>query len=168
MKNSKRIIFLGAFFFGTAMFLAPAHAQLQDAGVPDASQADASPQETIVERAESAPGSMAMDLADAVKKGQWRMVIAMVLSFALVLLGKFRDKVKWFKGDRGGAVLALMLSLGGAAALALASDATLDLRLALGALGVTWTAVGGYTWVKRLIWPKDAPDTNQESTEEVK
>ena len=93
------------------------------------------------------------ELVKSVKAGEWRYAAALALTMLMLLLNRFRDKLKWFKGDRGGAVLVAVLALAGAVATALASDATLDWRLFLGAAGVMWTAVGGYTWVKRLIWP---------------
>jgi len=90
-----------------------------------------------------------------VRAGEWRMVAALILAFVMLALAKVRDRIRWFKGDRGGAVLVMLLALGGALSAALATDAAVDWRLFLGAVGVAWTAAGGFTWFKRLIWPKD-------------
>jgi hypothetical protein len=93
---------------------------------------------------------------DAVKAGNWKMVGSLALALIMLVLGRVRDKVKWFAGDRGGAVLVMVLGLLGGFSAALAAGADLDWRLALGVVGVVWTGVGGVTWLKRLIWPKDA------------
>jgi len=92
-----------------------------------------------------------------VRAGEWRMVAAFLIAFLMYGFSRFkiRDRVKWFRGDRGGAVLVMLLALGAALSASLASQAPLDWRLFLGAVGVCWTAVGGFTWAKRLIWPKD-------------
>lgn len=98
----------------------------------------------------------------AVREGNIRIAVGLGLSLLMIVLARIRKKVPWFSGDRGGAILVMLLSLLGAFGTALLSDATLDYKLILGAIGVAWTAVGGYTWVKRLIWPPDqkkpAPD----------
>ena len=70
-------------------------------------------------------------------------------------IGKFRDKVSWFKGDRGGTLLVGGLALLGGLASALAADQSIDFSLLTGAIGVGLTAIGGYTGVKKLIWPSD-------------
>lgn len=94
---------------------------------------------------------------DAVKAGNWKMVGALALALIMLVLAKVRDKVKWFSGDRGGATLVMLLGLAGGFSAALAAGADIDWRLVLGIVGVVWTGVGGVTWVKRLIWPKDNP-----------
>lgn len=105
------------------------------------------------------PEVMTEDIIKAVRSGQWRMAASLALGLIMLFLGKVRDKVKWFKGDRGGALLVALLAFAGALSTALASDAPLDWKLLLGTLGVMWTAVGGYSWIKKLIWPAIVPDT---------
>jgi hypothetical protein len=127
---------------------------------PELAGGTATPANTVP--ADSPPNQPASDplttlgkLVDSVRGGQWRHAASLALILVMLALGKVRGKLKWFKGDRGGAVLVGILALAGALSTALASDAALDWRLFLGAAGVMWTAVGGYTWAKRLIWPKD-------------
>lgn len=112
----------------------------------------ASPSETV----EADPIGAATTLVTAIKGGQWRIVASLVLAFLMLALAKLRTKLKWFEGDRGGAILVGLLAMLGAFATTLAAEAKVDFQLILGTLGVMWTAVGGYSWVKRLIWPQDA------------
>ncbi|MHC4177401.1 MAG: hypothetical protein ACYSWU_07840 [Planctomycetota bacterium] len=109
------------------------------------------------------------ELVGAIRNGNWRMVAALGLVLLMLVLGKVRHKVGFFKGDRGGAILLGVLSLGGALIVALQSDAPLDWKLFLGALGVMWTAAGGYNWFKRIIWPKKdtEPDPDPEPEPEL-
>lgn len=140
-----------------ASFASPVYAQ--DAGVAGVTEAPApapAPVEAPADKAEEDPLSTLGELVSAVRAGNWRLAIALGLGLLMFAAGKFRDKVKWFSGDRGGAVLVMALALAGAVSTALVSSASLDWKLFLGAAGVAWTAVGGYTWAKRLIWPKDA------------
>ena len=122
---------------------------------PEVEEAPAEP--TPVEKAEEDPLGEAAEVVNAIKSGNWRMAAAGLLAFLMLGLGKVRHKVKWFDGDRGGAVLVGILGFGGALSTALASGVALDLQLFIGAFGVVFTAVGGYTWLKRLIWPQDKP-----------
>lgn len=97
------------------------------------------------------------DLIQAVRSGQWRLAASLALALLMLLLGKARN-ASWspFKGDRGGAILVGLLAFAGALSTALATSAPLDWKLLLGTMGVLWTAVGGYTWIKRIIWPAPA------------
>jgi hypothetical protein len=92
----------------------------------------------------------------AIKAGNWKMVGSLALALIMVLLAKARKKVKWFSGDRGGAILVMLLGLLGGFSAALASGDGIDWKLAVGVIGLVWTGVGGVTWLKRVIWPKDA------------
>jgi len=125
---------------------------------PEAAEAPAEPDKpTLVELVEEDPLGEAAEVVKAIKGGNWRMVAAGLLAFLMMALGKIRGKVKWFDGDRGGAVLVGILGFGGALSTALASGVALDFQLLIGTFGVVFTAVGGYTWIKRLIWPQDKP-----------
>jgi len=114
----------------------------------------------VVDSIADAPG-VVIQLIGAVRGGQWRLVASLVLVLMMFGLAKFRDKVKWFKGDRGGSVLVGVLAVGAALPTALMTDVPLDLRLLVGALAVAWTSVGGYTWAKQIIWPRDMKPGNQ-------
>ena len=93
-----------------------------------------------------------------IKEGNWRLVAAFVLMIVMFGLNKARNKVRFFKGDRGGAVLLLVLALAGSVSAALFSSAALDPSLIVGAVSVAFTSAGGYTLIKRIIWPKDAEE----------
>jgi hypothetical protein len=67
------------------------------------------------------------------------------------------SKIPWLKTDRGGVALALGVSLAGAMASALMAHAKLTAHTFLVALQVGVLAAGGWTMVKRLLWPKDSP-----------
>lgn len=126
-----------------AVAVAPAYAQ----EVPAAE----SPADTV----EADPAGALVSFVESVRAGNWRGVAALVLGALMLVLGKVRDKISWFRGDRGGAILVMVLALAGTLSTALASSADLDSRLFAGAAGLAWTAVGGYTWFKRLVWPQD-------------
>lgn len=121
------------------------------AGPPTAAPADPAPAATT-------PPAPSVDRAvTALRTGDWRLLAAIVLSFIMAGLGRLRARVAWLRGDRGGAVLVAALALLGSLAVSLEAGAPIDAKLFLTALAITWTAVGGYTWVKRLIWPTDKP-----------
>lgn len=139
--------------------LAPVYVAAQEVGVVDAGPAasaepEPEPSGDFVETL--------FQIVNDARAGNWRLVAAGVLALLMLALGKLRDKIKWFRGDRGGAVLVMLLSLSGALSTALFSSAELDLRLFLGAAGIAWTAVGGYTWLKKLLWPGDAEPSEGE------
>jgi hypothetical protein len=96
-------------------------------------------------------------LVQAFRSGDWRLVAAFALIALMVGLRRIREKLPWFQGDRGGAIMVMLLSLAGALSTSLATDAPVDVRMFLSAVAIAWTAVGGYTWLRRLIWPADKP-----------
>lgn len=95
------------------------------------------------------------ELVQAFRTGDWRLVAAFALIAVMIGLRRIRDKVPWFRGDRGGAIMVMLLSLSGALSTSLAADQPVDAKLFLSAITIAWVAVGGYTWLKRLIWPGD-------------
>jgi len=100
-------------------------------------------------------GGLLSDLVRNARGGQWRLVIASALGLLMLGLARVREHPRSpFKGDRGGAALVLLLALAGSFGTALASNAPLGVDLVVGALGVAFTAAGGFVIVKRLIWPK--------------
>jgi hypothetical protein len=105
--------------------------------------------------AEADPLGTVGEIVKAARGGQWRLVAALALGLAMFGLGKVRGRVKWFAGDRGGAVLVLLLALGGGFASALATSAPLDWRLVSGALSIGLTAAGGFNVLKKIAFPKD-------------
>ena len=95
------------------------------------------------------------ELINYIKEGNWRIVAGFVLMGIMFGLNKWRERVPFFKGDRGGAILVLVLALVSSVSAALFSNAGLDLELIVGAVSVAFSASGGYTIIKRIIWPKD-------------
>ena len=110
---------------------------------------------TPAEAAEADPVGTITGLVRDIRAGNWRLAAVAVLVLLMLALSKFRGLVSWFKGDRGGAILVGLLGLLGTLSAALATSEPLGLDLFVGALATTWTAVGGYTWVKRLWKPSD-------------
>ncbi len=101
------------------------------------------------------PFETLVDFIALVREGDWRLVTGFVLMAAMLGLNKVRGRVSFFRGDRGGAILVLVLALAGSISAALFSDAGLDASLIVGAVSTAFTAAGGYTLIKRIIWPKD-------------
>lgn len=101
------------------------------------------------------PLSVIDSVVEAAKAGRWLLVAAGALTLAMFGLRKVRDRVTWFKGDRGGAILVILLSLGAALSTAFGSGNAVDWKLIVGAVAVAWTASGGYTNIRRILWPKD-------------
>jgi len=129
----------------------------------DAPAPPAEPASTPAEKADEDPLGSLSELVKAVKEGNWRYAASLVLALLMLGLSKARrwgPMQKAFSGDRGGALLVGILALAGAFATALASSEPLDWKLFVGAAGVMFTAVGGYTWIKRLVWPSDRPATS--------
>lgn len=117
--------------------------------------ADAGNAMSPAERAEADPLGAADQMIEDVKSGNWRYAASGALLLLMVLLGRVRKHIKIFDGDRGGAILVGVMAMLGAFGTSLGSPAPMDWKLFLGALGVMWLAVGQYTWVKQLVWPRD-------------
>jgi hypothetical protein len=105
------------------------------------------------------PLSAIEQIVEAARGGRWLLVAAGALILVMFGLRKARDHFKWFKGDRGGALLVILLSLAGALSTALATSASVDWKLFVGALAVAFTASGGYNNIRRIIWPQDGAST---------
>lgn len=155
------VTFLGVFTTSTMALAADAGAAtvaVQDAApaaTPEPAP-DPVPAEATAPDLEGDPVGALTSFIDAIKARNWAMVASLVLALAMLVLVKVRDKIKWFKGDRGGALLVMLLGLLGGFSTALAAPgATIDWRLVVGVVMAVWTAVGGVQWSKRVIWPKD-------------
>jgi hypothetical protein len=141
----------------TAVFLVPfvvPEALAQDGGevVEAAAEVVATPAPPV----DSDPIAIGKDILQAAKGGQWRLLVAGILSLLMTLSWKLKIRT-WsiFKGDRGGAILLMILALAGSFSTALATEAPVSLELVLGAVSVAFTSVGAWQWGKRLLWPKD-------------
>ena len=98
---------------------------------------------------------VATDVVNDVRGGNWRHAVAGLLVLVMFGLHKARDRIGWFKGDRGGAILVGVLGFGGALSTWGFSDAPFDWMLMVGAMFTVWTSVGAYTWIKQIISPRD-------------
>lgn len=110
------------------------------------------------------PETTVGDVVAAARAGKWLVAIAgaliLLVAFLRFLAGKL--KLSFFQTDRGGAVLvgltALATVLGATAA---APGAHFDTST-LGAIAAaTWSAAGGYTWLKSIFSPRDQKVTPQ-------
>jgi len=101
----------------------------------------------------SDPGGLAWLLVTAAKDGNWRIAAAAVLSLLMLGLSYTPVRSKLFKGDRGGAILVLLLAVAGGVVTALVASVPISGALLLGSIGVAFTAAGGYQIIKRIIWP---------------
>jgi hypothetical protein len=141
-----------------ALFAQVAAAEDLDAGAEVAATTDTTPDTpapTPPDIEEDPIGSIQLFI-ESIKTGNWRMVGSLALVLIMLILSKVRDKIKFFSGDRGGAVLVMLLGLLGGFSAALAADATFDWKLVLGIVGTVWTGVGGWTWFKRLVDPQES------------
>lgn len=110
---------------------------------------------TPAEAAEEDPVGTAAEVVNDIRAGNWREAVVGLLALLMFGLVRVRDKIKIFKGDRGGAALVMVLAVVGSLTVALATEAPLDWRLFLGAATAAWTAAGAVGWFKRIIWPKE-------------
>jgi len=104
------------------------------------------------------PVDTVRDVVAGVRTGNWRMAGGALVALLMLGLKTARDKTRWFSGDRGGALLVLLLSFLGSLGAALGTDLPVDLRMLMGALGVAVTAAGGYSVVKGLFFSADPTD----------
>jgi hypothetical protein len=146
-------LFALAMALGLAICLyAPAHAADAGPAVVSSSPA-ASP---AVVSIDADPVGWARGLYDAVRTGAWPMAAGLAL-IGVVWAGRRWGGalLPWLKTDRGGVALVLATSTLGALGTAWAAGAAPDGKAALAALQVGLLAIGGYTGLRKLIWPAD-------------
>jgi hypothetical protein len=105
----------------------------------------------------AASGDPLIELLPSLVSGDGRTIAAGMLSLLVFALASARDRVAWLRGDRGGVVFVFALALIGALIAALRSDVRVTLALFVSAFEIALIAIGGYTGIRRFIWPKDAP-----------
>lgn len=115
---------------------------------------------TPMDKAEEDPLGTASQMVKDIRSGNWRMVAASALALLMLLLMRFRDKIKWFGTDRGAASLVMLLSLGGGFSTSLAAGLPIDFSLVASIVGTAWMAAGGYHWFRSMFWPKDKAGEN--------
>jgi len=107
---------------------------------------------------ENKPIESLFELVALIKSGSYRLVVAFALSAAMLGLNRYREKIPFLGGDRGGAISVVLLAVLGSISAALYSDSELSASLFMGALATAFTAAGGYTVVKKILWPSDAEE----------
>jgi len=141
-----------------------------DAVMPGPIETPSEPGEAPASQAEegvsSVPGMTATDLSEdpisavsllvkSVRDGDWKKFAAVALSLMMLGLGRYRDKIPWFAGDRGGVVLVFTLSATGAIVTSLLAGAPVDATMFLAAGDIGLLAIGGFVAVKKVLFPGD-------------
>lgn len=128
-----------------------------DAGVLDAGTRDAGPAEVVEE---GDPKGLAKTVVASAKAGDWSTAIA-----ALVMLGAWairkwgKDRFPFLGTDRGGVATVVVLTLIGTLASTLhqVGAAGMSPDVVSEALKVAALSIGGYTGMKKMLFPSDAP-----------
>lgn len=108
-----------------------------------------------VAQVEKDPVAFGLDLYQAAKSGKWAIVIGGVLLLLTWAIRSFRDRLSFLQGDRGGVLavgLMAALAIGG---LSLAGGTAPSGELVLAVITGMLAAMGGWSGVKRLLWPQD-------------
>ena len=130
--------------------LEPTEAAAREAeATPDASESKTA--EDVAEDPVNAVGEM----VGAFRAGNWREFAAILLSFIMLGFAKSRDKLKFFRGDRGGVISIFVISSLGAIITSLFGSAPIDLLMFARAGEIAVLAIGGFIGIKKLFWPSD-------------
>jgi hypothetical protein len=150
------------FFLTLGLVLAYAGASLADAGPIDAGavvnvSADAGVTAAdVVKDVGDDPAGFAKDTYDAVKSGQWWLLASLIVIALTWAARKWGAKlVPWLKTDRGGTVLAFAVAFLGGLAHAVAAEGSPSWEMLQTSLKVALGAVGGYTGLRKTLFPKD-------------
>ena len=177
MRNiTLSVIFCLAALFSLPHLVAPAAAQdAMEVVVPVEAEApqppaDIEPAAEVTGTAPEAPEDdllvLATQIVKSAKGGNWSMLAAAVLSLMMTLAWKLKlRRLKFFKGDRGGIVLLMGMSMAGSFSTALYAGQALSLEMAWGATKVAIMAAGGWQLLKRAIWPKDSGEESTPATD---
>jgi hypothetical protein len=129
----------------------------QPAGRDDLMNPFEEPAPSATVTTEASPVDTAGEVVKDVRAGNWREAIAGLVILLMIGLQKVGARAGIFKGDRGGALLVMLVSLLTGISAALAGGAPMtDWKLWLGIVTLAWTAAGAWTWVKKIIAPADA------------
>lgn len=94
-------------------------------------------------------------LVDAAQGGHWRLAAALLLIGLIYLLRRYGGRVPrlgpWMQTDRGGAIMALVMGVGGGLAAALFSGRPITIYLIVDAISVGLTAAGGWAIGKKIL-----------------
>ena len=140
--------------------------------LPAPAATDAAPAAVVVEEAKveqpvapavsptPAPteASAIVGIVQSAHQGNWKLAMAGLLSLLVLVIRKLNlhTIVPFFKGDRGGSILVMVMAVVGALGSALSTPGmhiTVDTFVA--AIGVGLTSVGGYHWLGNMLNPAD-------------
>lgn len=117
----------------------------------------------VVDSATGETGDVGSDISQVIasaRSGNWKLLLGGLLSLLMTLAYKFKVReLAIFKGDRGGAILVMLLALMGAFASALSLNQPINLNLVVSAIGIAFTAVGGWAWFNKILKPKPTTPT---------
>ena len=161
----KRVIF--SVFMFIALLVAPIAAFAQDAPVAPASGVVGSPivdtvNGTALPNLEQDPGGFFEVAYNGIVSGKWLVVAAaallVVVWFVRTFLGNL---VPWFRTDKGGVVIALILGVLGAVANALAAGHGVDAKLISLGFAAGFAAMGGWTGIRKLLGIDNASNASK-------
>lgn len=135
----------------------------RDAGVPieETSENSSNAEELPVDEATTAedinadPVGAVGRLVTSMRAGDWREFAAIALSLLMLLGAKARDKIAFFRGDRGGVIAIFTLSTAGALVTSLLAGTPIDFTMFYAALETGVLAMGGFIGFKKIFWPAD-------------
>lgn len=103
-------------------------------------------------------GYMAEVMWKGVTTGNWWMVAAAALVLIVIFVRRSLGKrIPWIATDRGGVLLALVGGTAFGVAVALAGGEAIALSIVLTAAKVAFVGIGGFSALRKLIWPDPKP-----------
>ncbi len=126
----------------------------KEAPKPEAAPATTEPEKTPAETLEDDPIGFLGNLVQAIRGGQWQMVVAFMLVCLVYLARRFGEKIEFFRSDRGGPILVFSISFAGSLGASMLADSPIDAKLFLTAAEVALMAMGGFVGLRRVLWPQ--------------
>lgn len=109
---------------------------------------------SLLNQAEPVVEDLAKALFEAISQGRWDLVAALVVVLIVLVVRRFGpSKIPFLRTDAGGVILVLATALSGAVASALAAGQVFSLALLYTAFKIAAAAAGGYSMIKKLVWP---------------
>ncbi len=106
------------------------------------------------------PSGFFSSLWSSIKGGQWRLIAMLVLVGLVWLARTIGGKlVPWLKTDRGGALLAILAGILGALASLAIAGAKFTPQVLIDGVMAGFTAAGGWTVAKKILYPADSATT---------
>jgi len=107
-------------------------------------------------KAQQDPVATATQIAHDIRDGASGARYAIAGALALLMVGGIRWGGKLFgKNDRDKSIVVMILAMLGTLSTALASSTPITPSLLFGAVSIAFMAVGGRTWLSRVLWPAD-------------